>query len=91
MQGSTNAYRAQFDSLRIQGLEQITQNTSDFQQPTLLLEAEALEQVRHQQLLAESTIQSLRNEQRTLAQSCREEVSMLQAQSRDEFLKFEGA
>ena len=69
MSVSTNVYRAEFDALRHQGLEQIAQNASDLQRCTLLVEAEAREQVRHEQLQAEHTIVGLRNEQRTFAQS----------------------
>ena len=43
------------------------------------------------QLLAEHTVVSLRNEQQTFAQSCRNEFSMLQGQSRDELFAFESA
>ena len=88
---STNFCRADFDALRHQVLEQVARNNSDLRQRALLWEAEAREQVCNEQLQAEHTIVGLRSEQRTFAQSCRDELAMLRGQSRDELLVFESA
>ena len=83
MRESTDFHRAEFQALRIQGLEEISRNTRDFQRSTLLLEAEAREQVRHDKLQAEHVIAGLRAAQQTLAQSCRSEVAALENLSRE--------